>query len=188
MRADPNDHRWVGLSVLAEALDVGQKQARKIATQEGIRTTRTRPAEYHWGDIVTTAQRRKGQQAMETVIHLPRSTHGQVVGLGRDQVIVATAEGRLIAKWPEQKPELGDDVDLLGNPQTGWQITGPYLAAPDTFANVDPTSMIGKVRARIYCEALREAHGIVVRRGGSYEAGIDILARVAEIEQEAGIS
>src|SRR4051794_24229919 len=106
MRADPNDNRWVGLAVLAEALDVGQKQARKIATQEGIRTTRTRPAEYHWGDIVTTNKRRKGQQAMETVTQQPRRTHGQVVGLGRDQAIVATTEGRLIAKWPEQKPEL----------------------------------------------------------------------------------
>ncbi len=57
----PPDHgnRWVALEVLAAALKLAPKRARRVALQEGIRTTPTRPQQYHWGDIVRVARTRQ---------------------------------------------------------------------------------------------------------------------------------
>jgi len=58
-----NNH-WVYLDIVCELLDVGDKQALKIARAEGWRTARDlreRRRQYHFGDVLRTYHQRKAQ-------------------------------------------------------------------------------------------------------------------------------
>ena len=201
MRADPNDNRWVGLDVLAEALGVTPKHARKIADQEDIRTTRTRPAEYHWGDIVTTNKRRKGQQTMSTTTatvpidasrpeFTPRRLPARVMAFTPDEkAIVQTTIGRLTIPWIDDKPELGAKVAIQGTSSTGatwtWIIIGPAdLLEP----HIEPGTPLARYTALVRAKTMEEAAGIATKRNGGYEISIDLLTRSHEIREEAGIA
>ncbi|MEO6115987.1 MAG: hypothetical protein ABIP33_06345 [Pseudolysinimonas sp.] len=184
----PADNHWVALDVVAEALDVSEKQARRIAEQEDIRTSPTRPRQYLWADVVTTAHRRKTMNTTTRPPFTPRQIIGKVQALGRDKAIVTSSEGRLVVPWIDNKPGLGDDVTLQGTSSTGdswtWIIIGP---APEPAPPETGTAAARHI-AEAHAKGLEEAHGILTRRGGSYEAGIDMLNRAIEVRQEAGLA
>lgn len=196
MRADSTDNRWVGLAVLAEALNVGQKQARKIAAQEGIRTTRTRPAEYHWGDIVTTSQRRKAQTMTTTALlpqpgrveFAPKRLPGRVIAFTPDnKAIVQTTIGRLTMPWVDNQPALDDLVAIQGTSSTGdiwtWIIIGPA----EQLNYIEEGTPLARYTALVRAKAMEEAAGIAMKRNGGHEISIDLLTRSHEIRTEAGI-
>lgn len=54
--------RWVALDVVASALGVSKNEARAIAKREGVRTTATRPAQYHFDDVIRLYNRRKASK------------------------------------------------------------------------------------------------------------------------------
>lgn len=61
-------------------------------------------------------------------------------------------------------------------------VTGAKIIARSILAKF----LIGAAADQVRAEALREAHGIISRRTGTYEAGIDLMERVAELEAEVG--
>lgn len=65
-RLDPNEHAWVAVDVVAEALDISIRHVPRIARAEGWRiattrsTSRGRPKkQYLWPDVVRTYNHRK---------------------------------------------------------------------------------------------------------------------------------